>query len=164
MLDHGVPDFVLWPLAFPHNLASQVFSPLEERPEFASTTTELRSLDESGHMIGGRVEALRWITEGPLAGCGHAVTAERTTHVPLDGPLVALPWTVQLNYLAGEDGVLEVSLDDEWLEVPVRKGPNTVYLRIIGGGDSLRVKSQTPGLAVCLDAGVVGHMQPARSR
>jgi hypothetical protein len=160
LLEQAVPDVIVWALAHPNNLASQVFSPLPERPQFGNSTTELRIIDESGEMTGGRVEPLRWVTEGPLADCGHGVSGRRTTVVPLDGPLMPWSWTVQLNYLAGGDGVLEVALDGETVRTPVTEGANTVYIRIAGGGDKIRLTSATPGLAVCLDSGIVGNMEP----
>ena len=159
LLDHPVPPDVLWALAFPRNLASQVFAPLEDRPEFSRATPELLMLDGSGHLADARVAPLRWIQEGEFEGCGHPVGDRRTTVVPLDGPLVPWDWTVQLNYLAGADGVLEVSLDGESVRTPVQRGPNTVFLRVLGGGENLHVRSRTAGVAVCLDSGVVGRME-----
>jgi hypothetical protein len=61
-----------------------------------------------------------------------------------------------------DDGVLEVSLDGEPLRTPVVEGANTVYVRVGGGGDSLRLRSVTPGVAICLDSWVVGNVVPTR--
>jgi hypothetical protein len=159
LLDQGVPNTVLWALVHPYNLTSHVFSPVEESAVFSRTTSELRQLDESGRLVDARVERMRSIEPGPLDGCGHGVSASRTTVVPLDGPLVPLDWTIQLNYLAGGDGVLEVALDGNALRVPVEEGPNSVYLRLVGGGEELRLRSATPGVALCVDSGFVGFVQ-----
>lgn len=159
LLDQGVPNAVLWALVHPYNLASHVFAPLGDSARFARTTTQLRQLDESGRLVDARMDTMRSIEPGPMENCGHGVSTRRTTVVPLDGPLVALDWTIQLNYLAGDDGVLEVSLDGEGLRVPVAKGPNTVYVRLVGGGDQLRLRSATPGVAICVDSGFVGFVE-----
>jgi hypothetical protein len=159
LLDQGVPNTVLWALVHPYNLASHVFAPLDEGNQFGRTTSELRQLDEAGRLVDARMETMRSIQPGPLDGCGHGVSALRTTVVPLDGPLVALDWTIQLNYLAGGDGVLEVAMDGESLRVPVVEGPNTVFLRMVGGGDQLRLRGATPGVAICVDSGFVGFVE-----
>ncbi|SNR67466.1 hypothetical protein SAMN06272737_11887 [Blastococcus mobilis] len=39
------------------------------------------------------------------------------------------------------------------------EGPNSVFVRVIGGGETLRLRSATPGLAVCVDSGAVGFVQ-----
>ena len=80
--------------------------------------------------------------------------------MPLDGPLIPWSWTVQLNYLAGDDGVLEVALDGETIRTPVQKGANTVYVRVGGGGNALHLTSATPGVGICLESGAVGNVRP----
>ncbi|TFV66021.1 UNVERIFIED_ORG: hypothetical protein E4P37_07530 [Bacillus sp. AZ43] len=160
LLDQSVPDSVVWAPAHPYNMATHVFAPLGHEAPFASSTPELRLLDTSGQLVDGRIDALRGLLPGPLAGCGYGVTAGRTTTVPLDGPLVSLPWTVQLNYLAGDDGVVEVSLDGRTVRVPVERGPNTAFVRLTGGGDELRLRGVTAGVGVCVDSGQVGFVRP----
>lgn len=162
LLDQGVPNTVLWALVHPYNLTSHVFSPWAGPAAFATSTPELQLLDESGRLVDAGIDPLRSLRPGPLENCGHGVRAGRTTSIPLDGPLVALPWTVQLNYLAGADGFLDISLDGEWIRTPVVEGPNTVFVRVVGGGDRLRVKSVTDGLAVCVDSGRIGFVEPGR--
>jgi hypothetical protein len=158
--DHPVPPEIIWGLAAPFNAVSSVFAPLEDRPEFGRATTDLRVLDDTGRLIDARVTPSRWLADGPLTNCGHAVAGERTTIVPLDGPLIPWDWTLQLNYLAGDDGVLEVSLDGEAVRTPVQQGANTVYVRVAGGGDAVRLRSTSPGVGICLDSGVVGNVEP----
>ena len=94
LLDHTVPADVLWALAFPRNLASQVFAPMENRPAFSRATPELFILDDSGHLAEATVAPLRWIQAGEFDGCGHPVGVQRPTLVPLDGPLVPWDWTI----------------------------------------------------------------------
>jgi hypothetical protein len=160
MLDHGVPNDVLWAPAFPDNLVSRVFAPLSERPEFARATPELRMLDGSGALVDAEVSRLRELWAGPTENCGHAVRGRRATDILLNGPLVAWEWTMQLNYLAGGDGVLDVWLDGEPTRVPVERGPNTVFVRVRGGGEELHVRTRTPDLGVCIDSGLVGLVEP----
>lgn len=161
LLDQSVPEGVVWLLAHPYNLASHVFAPWDEGARVGTSTPRLQLLDEDGELVDAQLDPRRSIGPGPLENCGHGIRSGSATSMPLDGPLVALPWTVQLNYLAGADGFVEVALDGEWVRVPVLEGPNTVYVTVIGGGADLRVRSVTDGLAVCLDSGRVGFVEPA---
>lgn len=158
LLDHEVPQQILWPLARPYHFASHFFAPLEDRPPFGEATAELRMLDALGNLGEARVDAARWLEPGPVEGCGHAVRGTATTRAGLDGPLWPREWTAQLNYLATRDGVLEVSLDGGTVRTPVRQGAGTVYVRLTGGGQTLNVTSATTGLGVCLDSAAVGDM------
>ena len=160
MLDQTVPENVMWLLASPYNLASWVFAPLENRPEFSRTTPRLRMLDDEGHLVDGRVEPLRSIKPGPFEGCGYAVSATRAATVDLDGPVVPWEWTVQLNYLSGGDGTLEIALDGKSVRAPIEKGPHSVYVRVVGGGEKLTLRMRTSGVILCLDSGRVGLVQP----
>ena len=45
--------------------------------------------------------------------------------------------------------------------MPVRAGLEKVYLTLRGEGDFLTVASRTPGLAVCIDTGLVGLLEEA---
>jgi hypothetical protein len=161
MLDHPIAEGILWGPTHPNNLASQVFSPLPDRPEFGRATPELRMLGDSGELVDAEVEAQRSLTPGPTPNCGHAVTGNRETVIPLDGPLIGWDWTIQLNYLAGRAGVLEVSLDGEATRAPVERGLNTVFVRVMGAGEEVHVRSRTDELGVCIDSGRVGLMTPA---
>lgn len=158
MLDQPVPSDVLADWSYPGNLTSRVFAPLPDRPAFASSTSELRMLDDAGRLVPARVEPAARVLPGPDPACGYAVGAWQPSAVlPLDRTLVDGGWTVQLGYTATRDGVLSVALDDgEPLEVPVTEGTSAVFLRLTGHGSTLRLARLTEGLEVCVYGGVVG--------
>ncbi|HEY5856425.1 MAG TPA: hypothetical protein VIW24_20920 [Aldersonia sp.] len=161
MLDQPVSLYVLLPFAYPYNLASRVFNGLAERPEFADSTPDLRVLDDDGTMIGAQVTWNRAIPQGPEPNCGFRVDGE--TVLPLTGPLMAYDWTAQINYLANIDGMLEVGLGHETpVEVPMKAGLHTVFVRLTGDGASLYLRPTTPGLSPCVGAGPVGAVVPDR--
>ena len=69
---------------------------------------------------------------------------------------------MQLNYLASQSGWITVSFErGDPLRVPVRAGLANVYLTLRGEGGFLTVASRTPGLAVCIDNGLVGLLDEA---
>jgi hypothetical protein len=159
LLDQEVPAAVLWSLAAPYNLASRVFLPLEDRPEFADTSSDLRVLDEKGRLVPGRVIPGVPVRKGPVGSCGWTVPPGATTAVPLEASLVDGPWTAELVYSAAADGAARVALGaGPPVDVPLRQGEHTVYVRVRGEGAALTVTAPTAGL--CVSAGLVGAIGP----
>lgn len=153
LLDQPISTWVLTPMAYPENSMARIFGALEDRPDFASSTTDLRYLDESGHLVPAVVLPSRSIVGGPEAGCGYRV-GERT-RIPLDGALPDWDWTVQLNYFSGEGGNLELELDTgQAVTVPLKSGLNTTYVRLTGSGSALTASAGTSD--VCVGEGPVG--------
>ncbi|QNG20882.1 hypothetical protein G4H71_09325 [Rhodococcus triatomae] len=164
LLDQQASIFILMPVTYPHNKLSTMLAPFRERGEFADSTTELRLLDGEGHLVDAEVLWTRGIEEGTAPGCGHRIEGSEWTTVPLNGPLVGWEWVAQLNYLVGDDGEIEVSLaEGDPVRVPVTAGLGTVYVKLIGGGDSLRIRPVTPGLTLCLASGPVGPPAPKQN-
>ncbi|WP_345349310.1 hypothetical protein [Rhodococcus olei] len=156
LLDQPVSLMTLLPVAAPWNSAAHVFAPLADRPEFASSTPELRALDESGRLVEATIGAVRWIGPGTEPGCGTRI-GQAGAPVPLDGPVMIWEWTAQLNYFASVDGTVAVGLGaGEPVTVPVRRGLNRAYVRMYGTGTELSVRPLTPGLELCVGAGPVG--------
>lgn len=161
MLDQEVDPLILQRVAWPENLASHMFALLADRPEFGSSTTDLRVLDMTGQLKKALVTWVRSIRQGPVPGCGYLAQPEQPVQMPLDGPLLPADWTVELNYLANSDGTLLVSLDEgEQTKVPVRPGLNRVFVRLPGAGDAITVEARTAALSVCLASGPVGFVAP----
>ncbi|WP_137146515.1 hypothetical protein [Mycolicibacterium sp. CR10] len=161
MLDQEVDPLVLQRVAWPENLASHMFALLDDRPEFASATTELRMLDVKGNLVDAKVTWVRSIRPGPAPQCGYLVQPDFPVRMPLDGPLLPADWTAEINYLANSDGSMMLSLSEgSEVKVPVHPGLNRVYVRIPGAGDAITVRANTAALSVCIAAGPVGFVAP----
>ena len=161
MLDQEVDPLILQRVAYPENLASHMFALLRERPEFASTTSELRMLDTSGRVVDAKVTWVRTIVQGPAPQCGHFVQPDAPVRIALDGPLLPADWTAEINYLANTEGSMTLSLTEgNETKVPVRPGLNRVYVRLSGAGDAINVRANTEALAVCIASGPVGFVAP----
>ncbi|MGY1804537.1 hypothetical protein ACI78T_14755 [Blastococcus sp. SYSU D00922] len=159
LLDQPVPDDVVWGLSAPYNNASRVFGPLEDRPEFADATDRLQMLDDTGSLRPAAVDGGVIALPGPAAGCGWAVSEGGTTAVAFGSPLFPWMWTARLDYVADRDGEVLVSMGTgEAVPAPVRKGANTVYVRLVGDGAELRVTTRTSGLSVCVSDVQVGNI------
>ncbi|MFI6363824.1 hypothetical protein ACIBG0_13870 [Nocardia sp. NPDC050630] len=157
LLEQEVPWDVLNPTAYPQNLVSRVLAPIAEPNTFADSTPRLRMITDSGEIVAAAVWWNRSALPGPEGGCGYRIRGPQPSDIPLDGPMLEHEWTVQLNYLANEDGRITVSFEHgEPVGVPVREGLNTVYVRVIGSGSMLRISPRTTGLDLCLGVGPVG--------
>ena len=161
MLDQEVDPLILQRVAWPENLASHMFALLSNRPEFASSTTDLRMLDVSGRLVDAQVTWVRSMHQGPVPGCGYLAQPDQPVTITLDGPLLPADWTAELNYLANSDGTILVSLDEgTQTRVPVRPGLNRVFVRLPGAGSAITVEAQTAALSICLASGPVGFVAP----
>jgi hypothetical protein len=161
MLDQEVDPLVLQRVAWPENLASHMFALLRDRPEFASSTTDLRMLDMNGRLLPAKVTWVRSIRPGPDPKCGYFVQPDAPVRMPLDGPLLPSEWTAEINYLANNDGSMTLSLPDgAESKVVVRPGLNRVFVRLSGAGDAILAHANTSALSVCLAAGPVGYLAP----
>jgi hypothetical protein len=161
LLDQDVDPLVLQRVAWPENLASHMFAPLRDRPEFAMATTELRMLDTAGRLVDAKVTWVRTIVAGPVAGCGYLVQTDAPVRMQLDGPLLPAEWTAEVNYLANSDGSLTMSLTEgAETKVPLHPGLNRVYVRLSGAGDAINVRANTAALSVCIASGPVGFLAP----
>lgn len=162
LLDQEVDPMIMQRVAAPENLASHMFALLRDRPEFSTSTTELRVLDSTGRLRDAVVTWVRTITPGPAPGCGYLVQTDGSEVVmALDGPLLPADWTAELNYLANSEGSLTMSLTEgPPVKVPVHPGLNRVFVRLSGAGDSIRVRANTAALSVCIASGPLGFVAP----
>jgi hypothetical protein len=159
LLDQPVSDHLVWGLMTPWNEASRVFGPLDDRPVFAGATHDLRMLDGQGRLRPADVVGGFRVAAEPSGGCGWRVSGG-TDEVPLEGLMFNWVWTAEIDYEATRDGLLTVALESgEVVQAPVREGAHTVYLRLVGEGDALRVTAETSGLEVCVRSGLVGNVE-----
>jgi hypothetical protein len=165
LLDQPIASRVLFGLAYPNNLAAQVFSPLTKRPEFGTSTPELTLIDDTGAVVPAHVATARQVTGGQSSGCAHPVSGPTPAVLPLSGPLLDWDWTLQLGYRASDDGSLSVSLaTGPPVTVPVRRGTGQVFVRLRGQGSTVRVRAADPGLSACIVRGVVGLVEVGPDR
>lgn len=161
MLDQEVDPLILQRIQWPENLASHMFALLRDRPEFDSSTTDLRMFDMNGNLLDAKVTWVRSIVPGPDSKCGYLVQPDTPVRLPLDGPMLPSEWTAEINYLANSDGSLTMSMTEgAETKVPVKPGLNRVFVRLSGAGDALLVRANTSALSVCVAAGPVGYLAP----
>ncbi|MEE2061163.1 hypothetical protein Q7514_26915 [Rhodococcus artemisiae] len=162
VLDHPVSVWVLLPVTYPHNLVGSVFSSLPGRSDISDHTTALSVLDDRGVLVPAELMPLRGVLPGPVPECGYAVTDDVVTPLLLNEPAGDWEWTVELHYMAADDGAIDLGFPGRpRVSVPVTEGLGSVYVRIPGGGAALQVESATPGLNVCIGGGSMGVVVPS---
>ncbi|MFD6893369.1 hypothetical protein ACFWB0_02305 [Rhodococcus sp. NPDC060086] len=162
VLDHPVSVWVLLPITHPHNLVGSVFSALPGRSAISDHTTEPSVLDDRGALVPAELMPLRGVLPGSVPECGYAVTDDVVTSLPLNEPAGDWEWTVELNYMAADEGEIDLGFPGRpRVTVPVTEGLGSVYVRLPGGGAALQVESATPGLNVCIGGGSMGVVVPS---
>ncbi len=159
LLEQEVPWTVLGPVSYPMNLASEFLAPLRDRIVVRDSVTDLRMITDEGAIVPAEVWWNRRILPGPVPDCGHRITDSAPRRVPLDGAMIEHGWTAQLNYFASGPGNATIRFDGEparEVVFPVEPGLNTVHVRIVGGGDTLLLRTLDPGLEMCVGTGPVG--------
>jgi hypothetical protein len=161
LLDQEVDPLILQRFAWPENLFSHVFALARDRPEFSTSTTDLRTFDRKGHLVAAQVTWVRHTLPGPKPQCGYLVQPDAPVRMPLDGPMLPTEWTAEINYLANSDGSMTFALSDgDETRVPVHPGLNRVFVRLSGAGDAIVARANTSALSVCLASGPVGYVAP----
>jgi hypothetical protein len=161
LLDQEVDPHILQRFSWPDNLASHIFALVRDRPEFSTSTTDLRVLDKTGHLVPATATWVRAMIPGPKPQCGYLVQPDLPVRIPLSGPMLPTEWTAEVNYLANSEGSITMALSDgDDTKVPVHPGLNRVFVRLSGAGNAINVRANTAALSVCLAAGPVGYVAP----
>ena len=156
LLASPVPEYVLYGLAYPANLTSSVLAPLKDRPSFGDSTSQLRLIDESGHLVVGRIDGVA-AEPGSLPGCGTPVRG--ATVLTLEHPLFPWEHTVRLGYLAGQEVPVSVSLTGgQPVTVTLHRGLNDVFVQVQGGGSWVFLTPLAPNAQVCVGDAAVGDV------
>ncbi len=161
LLDQEVDPLILQRFAWPDNLFSHVFALVRDRPEFSTSTTDLRTFDRQGQLVDAQVTWVRHTLAGPKPQCGYLVQPDAPVRMPLDGPMLPTEWTAEINYLSNSDGSMTFALSDgDATKVPVHPGLNRVFVRLSGAGNAVLASANTSALSVCLASGPVGYVAP----
>ena len=156
LLDQEVPDFLLLPVTHPYNQISWFLAPLRQQPGIATSTNDLRLLDNRGRLVPA-------IVDGPAAvpaeaGC-YPVPAGASVRVPLESSLI--PWihTVAIGYTAETPGFVNVGIGDgKPVAAEVTSGQRELFVRAEGGQSWVTVTSVDATL--CLASVRVGRVIP----
>ncbi len=161
--DRNVPDFMAWQLVGPYTRTSNVLAPLAS-PDVRAAMKRRQPAEnafifnDKGHLV-------------PLAVSGPRVAAAPGTCWPQVGGRYTMPvappekassWTLELGYLSGAPGLVQVSYGGPEVDVPLGVGLNKVYIPIEGRGPNVVITSVNAPPGLCLGGVAVGTPVPSR--
>jgi hypothetical protein len=158
ILDRKVPELVMSRLFLERANASYVLAGADLPIEWNGAGEQVYVLDDEGRVRPVSLAASSTSVPGIDGACGYRVFGAPTA-IELDTSLFEWTWVGQLDYLAAEAGVMQVSLDGVSVPVPVKKGPGTAQFVVVGGGDTL-VVTPPEGVGVCIATAVLGQDGP----
>ena len=158
LADQTVPNEVMDQLAAPNNTLRRMAVLVSDDVHFPPTTSELVVVAPDGHLrralIGPGVRS----RPGPVLDCGWQVDDGVT--VPLDGAAFDWEWWIRIGYLASQESPVTVSAGSTEVDTTVSAGPNSLYVKVKGSFDSVRIDGLEPDTTLCVDTIEVGQPGP----
>lgn len=158
LVDQPVPDKVMSHLAAPDNTTRRFVSLLSDRASFPETASRLAVVGPDGTLrqalIGPGVVSL----PGPRIDCGWPVRSGGRT-IDLQGAAFPWEWWLRIGYLGSQDSAVTVLAGESRVETNVEAGLNSLYVKVKGSFDTVRIDGLAPGTTLCVDTIEVG--QPA---
>ena len=157
VLDEGVPEDIAWGLLYPYNLESKVFRPLSDAPSYLAPGQVVEQLDvvaPDGHLRRALVRGPKNLP-GKVSNCGWLVQSAPVT-VPLFGRTVPGDWVLRMGYIASADATTTLTAGVTRVDVPVRRGLNTLFVRVSGTVTSIRLSGFTGSTSLCTADVTVG--------
>jgi hypothetical protein len=162
VFDRGVPPYLTWQLTGPYAQTAHVLAPLA-RPEMRDAVRSPRPA-EKPFVFNDKGRLVPAAIVGRPAGlpgkCWPQAQGEYT--LPVAPPGNGDRWVVELSYLSGTPGRVEVSYGGAEVEVALRSGLRRVYIPVRGRGPNVVITpvNAIPGL--CVGGVTVGSPVAAR--
>lgn len=156
--DQPVPEAVMPFTSYPSNLPSRLFKPLGSSVKSVTVGTDLNALDTNGTVHPAVVTPGRSASAGPRDDCGYLVRAE-PVQVPLDDSPLDYFWWMELSYLSGDDGTIEVEIDGTSRKYPISGGLHRLFVQGEGGATGLTLRTSLGHAGLCVDSVKFGALE-----
>ena len=163
LADQEVPDDVIAGVFAPANRLRRLLPLLDATAAFPSSTDRLVAVDDDGVLREAVIEPDVAAEPGPRAGCGWFAD-ERGRTVPLEGRAFDWTWWIRIGYLASADSPVRITAGDAVVETDVQRGAHSLFVRVEGSFDGVRISGLAPDVAVCVDTIDVGQPTAGGSR
>jgi hypothetical protein len=160
LADQTLPDSVVPAILTTQRRASRVLSAATPRPTFDQPTQRLYVISDTGAIVVADVAGGSATRPGPDGSCGTAVQPGDTERLRLAAPLYDWTWWARMDYLAQSDTHLKLKMAGKIVDVPVAKGPGSVFFPASGSVDSIYVTAPRDGGGVCVAGVSVGLAVP----
>lgn len=156
--DTAVPEGVISAAFAPDNAVSRMTPLLHGTADFPRTSSRLGVVAEDGTVRSALIGPGVRSEEGPTRGCGWKVPPSGRT-IPLTGRAFEWDWWVRIGYLYSDESTVTVTADDDEVEATLLPGLNSLYLRVSGSFDEIRIDGVAPGSTLCVDTIEVGQVE-----
>lgn len=157
--DQALPDAVIPGIFAPDNSLSNLVPLVSDRASFPDTTSQLMVVAPDGGLRQALIKPGVLSRPGPRADCGWRVTASGLD-IPLDGRAFEWRWWVRIGYLSSRSSPVRITAGDAQVDTQVESGVRSLYARVSGTFDSIRVDGLDPGTTLCIDTIEVGQPVP----
>jgi hypothetical protein len=159
LADQVLPDEVMSSLAAPDNTVRRMTSLLSHRVSYPVTTSRLAVVAPDGGLHQALIRPGVVSPEGPRQDCGWLVRAGGRD-VPLEGRAFEWSWWVRVGYLASQSSPVRVSAGSDQVASTVDRGVHSLFVKVDGTFDHVRLDGLQDGTTLCVDTIEVGQPEP----
>lgn len=143
LVNQPVPDSVRKRKVSEYSRAQQILTPFVPAGRWVNQSPQLTVVDTYGFVGPGYIEGAQVF--GPAKGCGWNLKPGQSATANLPLPIEHKQWLVQVSYLSGEQGFLNLQLGDGGIPsiVDVSSGLADTFTTLEGGGATLKMTNQT---------------------
>lgn len=160
LADEEAPDDVMIAWTYPHNLLSRLLAVTGAAVRFPRAAERLHTLDDKGRLHPADIETGITDLGGPDPSCGWLV-GSAGREIPLTARTLGLPYWIRVGYLASADREVTLTMAEERVRVPLRRGLHDIYVRTETEYDSIRIDGLRGQEALCVSEIEVGAVTPA---
>jgi hypothetical protein len=165
IFDGAPPDNVMVSWFGGTGRISTVVGSVPEAPVFDLPSYSMRVVDSTGRLRS--INLVGTVADEPTDDrqCGHRVTADGVTRVPLTEPAETGKQLARISYYTSASGFLVVSAGDDAASLPLRQDPSVGEVVVQGPFDHLELRLDGPtdasaGATVCVVDVLVGFPTP----
>ncbi|GEP37218.1 hypothetical protein NPS01_08810 [Nocardioides psychrotolerans] len=159
LADQAVPEDVVPAEFTPDNQVRRIVELVSDRASFPESSPALAVVAPDGSVRKALIDTGVTSRPGPESGCGWRVD-EDGLRVPLTGRAFPWQWWIRIGYLSSTDSPVVVSAGDTVLETQVQAGLNSLFARVDGSFDAIRLTGLDAGATLCVDIIEVGQPEP----
>ncbi len=159
LAEQPLPEAVIPGIFAPDNSLSNLVPLVSDRASFPDTSSRLMAVTPDGGLTPALIKPGVLSRPGPRDDCGWRVTATGLD-IPLDGRAFPWTWWLRIGYLSSNSSRVRITAGDDQVLTQVEPGARSLYARVSGTFDSIRVDGLDAGTTLCVDTIEVGQPVP----
>jgi hypothetical protein len=150
------PESVLTRLLYPRNTTELLARLVSDDVTFPTESRRLLVVGPRGGLHRADIKLGVESEEGPSEDCGWRVTS-KGLDIPLTGRAFQNTWWLRIGYLTSDPADVTVTAGTDDRDVQLPGGLGTLFVRMTGTFDSVRIDGLEPGQTMCVDRIKVGQ-------